>query len=548
MKLKPSIFAIISALPCITFFVGDSFADTCDGKGWYRWEQTSTSKDWCMPCPAGCYCDGNAEKAKIFTGGDKWRKCAKNLDSYGIYYCGNGWTSDSTSEMCTGLGKQSYCRGPQSSRDCYFTASDTKAKIYKGSTDIKCAAGTYIKAGYANCQPCKTGYICPGGTFQISYTEIGRHFDQEPDPGSTWSSNWKVFPKNLYRSPTTDNGIFLCPSGTVANSNHTACVKKDSSSSSSSNSGSKITCKAGQYLPANASSCSPCKDRYYCLGGEFTKSSSDQGLRTCVFSQPNKNKTACEVRCLTGKYLPANSYSCQTCKDRYYCRGGWFSQHTSYDQGALFCSGTVNETKSMCIRNGGSSNGSGNGDSSGGSSSSQSQQRVSCGSGQYLPANASDSSQCQPCKDRYYCLGGSFPVASYDQGLRTCPYNAAPNASRTKCEYGVYQCEAGTYMPAKGSKCITCPSTKNYCPGGNFKPSDYDQGKKVCPGNTVANSKRSACLLTLTKDQMQYGMSGKDKSQIALDEQCWTRTDMNDYAYCMFGGKINVIIQERYYK
>ncbi|MBR5903919.1 MAG: hypothetical protein IKZ49_00095 [Alphaproteobacteria bacterium] len=533
MNIKSSLFAILSAVPCMTLCIGDAMAASCKYAGWYRWRENGVSKDWCMPCPAGCYCPKAADD--MDRAPNQWMSCTSGLQKYGIYKCDDGYTSVGNTGINPNTYK-TYWQGAMSDNECFFKAKDTGNKV-KYSRAETCPAGQYIKAGYEKCQTCKTGYICPGVPMLSNGTKV--------KVNTTWNSSWKKSTYKLWPNPNRDDGIYLCPSGTVANSNHTDCVKKDSSSSSSSNSGSKVNCKAGQYLPANATSCKECKDRYYCLGGSFTTGmNSDQGLRTCVFSQPNKNKTACEVRCLTGKYLPANSYSCQTCKDRYYCRGGWFSQHTSYDQGALFCSGVVNETKSMCIRNGGNNNG--NSDS--GNSYSQSQQRVHCNAGQYLPANATDSSQCQTCKDRYYCLGGSFPVASYDQGLRTCPYNAVPNASRTKCEYGVYQCEPGTYMPAKGQKCITCPSTKNYCPGGNFKPSDYDQGKKICPGNTIANTKRSACILTLTKDQMQYGMSGKDKNKIALDEQCWTRTDMNDYVYCMFGGKMNVAIQERYYK
>lgn len=579
MNFKPSIFTIISAISCMSF-IDNAMADSCDGKGWYVYD---SSPDWCMPCPAGCYCDGNAEKNKYSQ--TQWLKCSSGLEKYGIYQCGSGWTSDSTTQMCTGLGKHSYCRGPQSRQDCYFTAKDSGKKIYKGSTDIKCAPGTYVKAGYANCQSCKTGYICPGGIFQVPNEKKlrqGVHDYEDVRAGSTWSSNWKIVPRTLYRSPSTDDGIYLCPSGTVANSNHTKCQSgntycaagkylpknattcssckdryycpggsfpkasydqglktcpsgqkpdalqksciKDTSTSSSSSNGS-IKCYAGQYLPANATSCSPCKNRYYCLGGTFSKSSSDQGLKTCMFSEPNYSKTACQVKCDKGKYLPANGWECQSCKDRYYCWGGTFSQHVPYDQGTRQIGGSSTTN------------------SNGGGSTSTSTQRVYCNPGRYLPANGKETADCRQCKERYYCIGGTFPVASYDQGLRSCPANSAPVLpDRTKCEYGAFECEPGYYMRAKGTGCTKCPTTKNYCPGGTYKPNDVDQGIKVCPDLTVANDKRSACKMTITKQQLQYGLA--KKTDAAIEEQCWTRATMPEYVYCMFGGKVNIKIKE----
>lgn len=400
---KTSIFTILNLIPCISLYSGMAVADTCNGKGWYRWEKTSVSKDWCMPCPAGCYCDQDAEKKKIFTGGDQWRKCEPGLENYGIYYCGNGYTSDSTTVMCTGLGKQSYCRGPQLYNDCYFQAIDTQKKVYKGSLGIKCEPGTYTKQKYAKCQPCKTGYICPGGRFVNKQRN-------KVDAGSLWSSDWELLNENLYRSPTVDDGIYLCPSGKVANTNHSKCVdKKDSKNN--------YICKAGQYLPANATSCSSCRDRYYCPGGTFEIKSFDQGLKSCAYNEkPNQNQTGCEtssVRCDAGRYLPANATSCSNCKNRYYvCTGGTF-EIKHFDQGIARCEyGYIqNEAKTQCVY--------------------VADIDYNCEVGYYLPANMT---QCERCSSsKKYCPGGTFRYYDLDQGIYTCPYASVANSDHSSC-------------------------------------------------------------------------------------------------------------------
>ncbi len=414
---KPSVLAIFSVIPCAIAVINNSFADTCDGKGWYRWEETSTSKDWCMPCPAGCYCDEDAEKKKIFTGGSKWRDCAKNLDDYGIYYCGNGYTSDSTTDMCKGLGAQSYCRGPQSSSYCYFKSTDTQKKLYRGSLSIKCDPGTYTKSKHEKCQPCKTGYICPGGVF---YTDKK---NARAEINSQWSSSWKLEKITLTRSPTGDDGIYLCPSGKIANADHSKCVDKNNSSNNNDNNkpSQKINCKAGTYLPMGGKSindCKSCLDGYYCPGGTFEIKSIDQGLKSCAYDQkPNTNRTACisaRTHCDKGYFLPANSSICEKCvSSDYVCFGGDFTPGQNTNQGQSKCDSyqVPNDDKTYCID--------------------KSSVNTYCNAGQYLPAN---STKCERCPStKHYCIGGEFKYESFDQGIYDCPMSSVANDRRDSC-------------------------------------------------------------------------------------------------------------------
>ena len=250
---KTSIFTILSLIPCISLYFGNAVADTCDKPGWYMYD--TATNDWCMTCPVGCYCPFNPEKSDVKRD-TKWLTCGPNLKDYGVYYCGDGWTTEDRSGCKSANGSHSYCQGAKSSSECYFKAKDTGKAVYKDAISISCNPGTYVKAGYANCQTCKTGYICPGKKY------LGLNKD--------WNIRKANGPLPLERDPNSDSGIYLCPSGTVANSNHTDCVSKSSSSNSSNNNSKKnYTCKAGQYLPANATSCSQCRDRYYCPGGSF---------------------------------------------------------------------------------------------------------------------------------------------------------------------------------------------------------------------------------------------------------------------------------------
>ena len=49
------------------------------------------------------------------------------------------------------------------------------------------------------------------------------------------------------------------------------------------------------------------------------------------------------------------------------------------------------------------------------------------------------------------------------------------------------KCDAGQYLPANATECITCPE-KSYCNGGEFEFVDADQGIKTCPYGTMSAS------------------------------------------------------------
>ena len=414
MKFGSSIFAIMTVIPCITLYVNDAHADDCEHPGWYRWAKSKTATDWCMPCPKGCYCPGAADDYDAVIGGDKFITCKSGLTKYGIRECGTGWTTKVDNSLMHG---QTYEQGAMSESDCFFNATDTGNKM-KYNNSKKCSPGQYLTAGKENCQSCKSGHICPGGKPKSGQKNLAcLAYD-------TWNSQWNM--KDLYTlwvNPAHDEGIYKCPSGKIANADHSKCVDKNNSSNNNDNNkpSQKINCKAGTYLPMGGKSindCKSCLDGYYCPGGTFEIKSIDQGLKSCAYDQkPNTNRTACisaRTHCDKGYFLPANSSICEKCvSSDYVCFGGDFIQNQNTNQGQSKCNSyqIPNDDKTYCID--------------------KSSVNTYCNAGQYLPAN---STKCERCPStKHYCIGGEFKYESFDQGIYDCPMSSVANDRRDSC-------------------------------------------------------------------------------------------------------------------
>ncbi|MBR5903920.1 MAG: hypothetical protein IKZ49_00100 [Alphaproteobacteria bacterium] len=428
-----------------------------------------------------------------------------------------------------------------------FIGADADAK-YCNSQGKKASAGHYCKA--LTVFDCEPGCYCTGG---------GNFTWAVGDVPKGCKNRWSKVTSEL-----NSKGVYLCPSDYP---NSAGGASKASDCYTTTNSGAKVyykktvKCDAGKYLPAGEVTCSACQSDSVCSGGSFDFSkSSTQGLTKCSGGQvPNAKHTACEnqkITCSAKKYLPAKATSCASCPSRYYlCVGGSWSV-SSTDQGIVACkSGQIADyNRNQCVNEATPAP-----EPTPAPTPAPTPEPtpaptpepapapkpvyVNCVPGTYLKANETNCSDCAN-KPGHYCIGGTYPQDSFDQGATLCPENSMPNDKKTACEYGAFTCEPGTYLPAKGIKCIQCSSNKNYCPGGTWKPADFDQGLKICPLTSVANPSRTACILTLSKAQLQYGMSGKIENQIPIDQQCWNRKTMAEYVYCMFGGKINVPFSE----
>ena len=225
-----------------------------------------------------------------------------------------------------------------------------------------------------------------------------------------------------------------------------------------------------------------------------------------------------KITCVSGEYLPINSDTCVPCKTGTsdYCPGlKDVYPSITIDQGIKTCTSGqhANGTHTSCEN--------------------ASDGQIKCVAGTYLPANAEE---CAACPDGFVCRGnGSYSKQPIDQGNEECPNGTVPNRTKTECETDPDNISVprGYYLPANHTTPQPCENLnrKQFCPGGTFAKSSLKQGIIDCPLNSNANENHTGCKLQLTMDQMKYGVA-TTKTQLG---ECWTKTDPEDYRYCIYG-------------
>ena len=172
-----------------------------------------------------------------------------------------------------------------------------------------------------------------------------------------------------------------------------------------------------------------------------------------------------------------------------------------------------------------------------------------CDEGTYLKAGTQNE-PCEPCPNGYYCPRNPYMIVSLtkDQNLNKCPDGQVANSDHTGCKKSASGSDnanadpdiivnAGEYLPANAAEAVKCTSSsgtrKQYCPGGVFKKFGQKQGIVDCPYNADATNDKKGCTLTLSKDQMKFGVVGGksgDKSNA-----CWARIDPTEFKECVLG-------------
>lgn len=152
-----------------------------------------------------------------------------------------------------------------------------------------------------------------------------------------------------------------------------------------------------------------------------------------------------DVTCAAGKYLPANSITCATCKQGYYCPGGTYTTHYS------------------------------------------AQGRNACTS--YSSTNSTGASSISACR----CNSGYYGNAATSGGTCTkCPtLFPSKSAGNNGIDWCYYSASAGKYitpMPVTSSSAVKdCPAGY-YCPGGTIYQDATTEKKTACPANTYRSA------------------------------------------------------------
>ena len=253
----------------------------------------------------------------------------------------------------------------------------------------------------------------------------------------------------------------------------------------------KVKCNKGYYLPAGGTSSSDCKScntinpatGAYCPeDGDYVPYCEDQGVKTCPAGKtPNTARTGCEDKVKCPDDFP------------YFKGGGQNTLERCYKK----CSngGTLDYKK------------------------------IKCKKGEYLKGVS-----CKPCSEldpdaKEICPSDFEAYPECDgkiQSSKKCAPDETPNEDRTSCIGKEQSVPKGKYLRAKQDTPEPCPSGKYYCPGGDFRKEDKDQGKFQCPGKTKPNSEKSACMMVIEKEKMSL-------------KKCWKQSsDPEKYKKCVF--------------
>lgn len=347
------------------------------------------------------------------------------------------------------------------------------AEAYRNDCSEKPAEGHYCKNA-GNKPECPPGCYCPGGDKRAVGSDINETQNCSNKTSTVESSlkNSSVFycPKDFPKSLKGAKDISECYNDTI--SDHKIYSNWD------------YHCDKGQYLQKGTIKCVDCENCtgdkcYYCPGVTAIYSSAeDQGLLVCPKdTKPNKNKDACtatEGDCPIGSYMPKYSQDCDECPSGYVCFGGTYTFGYPRDQGLL------------------------------------------------LPKDA--------CVKPYFKDNDSFIANSYGDGCDECPIGTKANADHTECVETSIKVTKGYYLPANSVQQQKCSNPKKFCPGGNFWKSSVDQGQYDCPfTGTSASSNYQRCTVTLSSEQLKFGVLGNNGSQ------CWSKTDPEDFQYCVLG-------------
>ncbi len=331
----------------------------------------------------------------------------------------------------------------------YNANNSIEGKLFKGKvivegtimtvTELTCAEGYYLPANANTCSQCPAGFQCIGGTYSRNNIDQGKEICAAGTYSTEGASTCSAC-TNASHVATWSNGctIATCESGYTVDNN--TCISSD------------ITCNAGKYLAANASTCTTCPAGSYCKGGTYSPSNTDQGIASCT------GRT---------KYSASGASSCKTVSSGYYTTG---------------CTGSNNCTgESQCKAGNYCSNGISTACSASSGKYSLIAGATSC---QTCPNNTNVSTwntsgwcSIKTCKSGYTisnntCVSSSGGCVVYCTSSTNCTKtkpssglygtfacNSGTTGKIQHCTYASTECNGGTYGGAATSLCTVSAST-----------------------------------------------------------------------------------------
>ena len=446
-------------------------------------------KTACTICPAGSFCQGGTfNNISLVTGAindmgrdycdaptnDAYLESAAGSSSYNDCYLtlsagqyvprpGFGMDVCPAGSYCDYNGQKIYY-----TTDYYYTPSENPFPTYVPSES--CAYGSYSSAGASGCTACPAGRTTSNTGSTSCDITCSNSANVSTWKTPQWTSN-NV--SNLCKidscvACTKGTGVASCSPSIVNNAcTYTAtCATGYKNPTCNGPSCSceldSVTCSAGQYLPAGATSCATCPKGHKCPGGTYVfNTSSDQGKTACSGSTEYQDATG-QTSCKTPSdgYYKKDDASQQVCGTGYFCKSGVRTACTTYGTGYTTDTTTasVNTQCYLNVAGGKVRNGT------------TGTTLNTCAAGKYKAAHKA-----------YY--GTSYACDS-------CPTKYPSSAASSNSELDCYvTTAAGKYVATVGAGQVNCAGTGYYCPGGtNVYSGAYGSrlttgGRTQCPAN-----------------------------------------------------------------
>ncbi len=287
----------------------------------------------------------------------------------------------------TGFANENACRATCETYGGGFVSFEEPPS---SGTTVSCEKGEYLKANATTCSECTAGHYCPTKTtYTVSNSAQGIYICPAGKYAGKGSESCTSCPAGKYTSVEGSEFCTSCPAGKYSSSTGATSCSSCTGNTFTSTTGqsSCLTCKDGSTANSAHTACEwtancVCNNtdahpgETYAISGAYITESSCRSACTnlggvfVAFNAPGP------VTCAAGKYLPANSVTCEDCLKGYSCSGGSYTPKTSASgliactgntyadvkglSSCKTCSGTVNSDHTACTSSG-SGSGSGSG-------------------------------------------------------------------------------------------------------------------------------------------------------------------------------------------